>query len=120
TTWPTISSAKALWDKRHPIVSRSDQIRTLPPNRNAQITTAASMVPTIPSHSLYGAVSGILLPKRSRMTSLLVCAALLSPCPVVRENLGGNYEQSAERFEKRRSVAFRSQKSRRANICHAN
>src|SRR5262249_2640466 len=31
---------------------------------------------------------------------------------VVRENLGGNYEQSDECFEKRRSVAFRSQKSR--------
>ena len=47
--------------------AEGSQVRMPFENRTAQITAATTMEPTIASHSVYGAVSGISFPNDSRI-----------------------------------------------------
>src|SRR5215813_2393811 len=49
-----------------PAQAENSQVRMPLENRTAQTTTATTMEPTIASHSVYGAVSGISFPNDSR------------------------------------------------------
>jgi hypothetical protein len=60
------------------------------------MATAAIMEPTIPSHSLYGAVSGIRLSKVSRIASPMLCAVRDRLCEKILATI---VEQSVARFE---------------------
>src|SRR6266516_5788357 len=57
-----------------PAQAEGSQVRMPSENRTAQTRTATTMEPTIASHSVYGAVSGISLPSDSRIAPPLELA----------------------------------------------
>src|SRR6516162_4088799 len=57
------------------------QVRMPFENRTAQTRTATTMEPTSPSHSVYGAVSGISFPTDSRIAAPTSTLSLPSPYP---------------------------------------
>jgi hypothetical protein len=54
-----------------PAQAENSQVRMPFENRTAQTRTATTMEPTIASHSVYGAVSGISFPNDSRISTAL-------------------------------------------------
>jgi hypothetical protein len=93
--------------------SEHPQVGTAPANRTAQIRTASAIVPTIPSHSLYGAVSGIPLSNVSRIATPHSTTLVLGPRLFVVGQSGDNYGPSDAFSKKARGVASRSQKRSR-------
>jgi hypothetical protein len=70
--------------------AENSQVRMPFENRTAQTRTATTMEPTIASHSVYGAVSGISFPNDSRIAAPTSTLSLPSPYPatVCEEKLG--------------------------------
>src|SRR4029453_3901227 len=77
---------------------------------------ATNMEPTTPSHSLYGAVSGIPNSGCSRIAPpplrSLLCASPVPDHPLVAEEGGDNLGGSPQSAEKSLGVAFRPQGER--------
>src|SRR5262249_44226971 len=61
--------------------AEGSQVRMPFENRTAQITAATTMEPTIASHSVYGAVSGISFPNDSRIAPPLRAKVYHPPVP---------------------------------------
>jgi|SRR6516162_6143975 hypothetical protein len=64
-----------------PAQAENSQVRMPFENRTAQTRTATTMEPTIASHSVYGAVSGISFPTDSRIAAPTSTLSLPSPYP---------------------------------------
>ena len=87
------------------------QVRTPFENRTAQTRTATTMEPTIASHSVYGAVSGISLPNNSRIAPPIrtsLCHLPVRGC-FVQKNWDNCGAWGTQTSKKSSSVAFRSQ-----------